>query len=123
MPPGLPRRPRPRRRPRRAYGSSINPHGRRCLRPSRTVVSAQPEWDNPAMAVVEEEPQPGAGPAVVIITVVVLIILIGVLFYGLAAQHWFGFDQPASVGAAPSVTPTPTPSVTPSVAASASASP
>ena len=59
------------------------------------------------MAVVEDEPQPGAGPAAVIITVIVLIIAIGVLFYGLAALHWFGFDQPASVGAAPSVTPTP----------------
>ena len=45
------------------------------------------------MAVVEEEPEPGAGPAVVIITVIVLIILIAVLFYGLAVQHWFGFDQ------------------------------
>jgi hypothetical protein len=80
-------------------------------------------WDNPAMAVVEEEPEPGAGPAVVIITVIVLIVLIAVLFYGLAVQHWFGFDQPATVGAAPSVTPTPTPSATASAAASASASP
>jgi hypothetical protein len=78
-------------------------------------------WDNPHMAVVEEEPQPGAGPAVVIITVIVLIILIAVLFYGLAVQHWFGFDQPATVGAAPSVTPAPTPSA--SASASASASP
>ncbi|HXM53550.1 MAG TPA: hypothetical protein VN913_09755 [Candidatus Binatus sp.] len=80
-------------------------------------------WDNPGMAVVEEEPDPGAGPAVVIITVIVLIVLIGVLFYGLAVLHWFGFDQPPSVGAAPSVTPTPTPSATASAAASASASP
>jgi hypothetical protein len=78
-------------------------------------------WDNPRMGVVEEEPEPGAGPAVVIITVIVLIILIGVLFYGLAGLHWFGFDQPATVGAAPSVTPTPTPSA--SALASASASP
>jgi hypothetical protein len=52
----------------------------------------------------------------------VLILLIAVLFYGLAVQHWFGFDQPATVGAAPSVTPTPTPSATASAAASASAS-
>jgi hypothetical protein len=73
-------------------------------------------WDNPHMAVVEEEPQPGAGPAVVIITVIVLILVIAVLFYGLAVQHWFGFDQPATVGAEPSVTPTP------SASASASAS-
>jgi hypothetical protein len=78
-------------------------------------------WDNPRMAVVEEEPDPGAGPAVVIITVIVLIILIGVLFYGLGGLHWFGFDQPATVGTAPSVIPTPTPSA--SAAASASASP
>ena len=78
-------------------------------------------WDNPRMAVVEEEPEPGAGPAVVIITVIVLILLIALLFYGLAVQHWFGFDQPATVGAAPSVTPTPTPSA--SASASASASP
>ena len=56
------------------------------------------------MAVVEEEPEPGAGPAVVIVTVIALIILIVILFYGLAVQHWFGFDQPATVGAAPSVT-------------------
>jgi hypothetical protein len=80
-------------------------------------------WDNPAMAVVEEEPAPGAGPAVVILTVIVLIVLIGVLFYGLAAQHWFGFDQAASVGAAPSVTPSPSASAATSAAASASASP
>ena len=61
-------------------------------------------WDNRRMAVVEEEPEPGAGPAVVIVTVIALIILIVILFYGLAVQHWFGFDQPATVGAAPSVT-------------------
>jgi hypothetical protein len=81
----------------------------------------KPPCDNPDMAVVEEEPEPGAGPAVVIITVIVLIILVGVLFYGLAGLHWFGFDQAPTVGAAPSVTPTPTLSA--SAAASASASP
>jgi hypothetical protein len=75
------------------------------------------------MAAVEEEPQPGAGPAVVIITVVALVILIGVLFYGLAAQHWFGFDQTAPVGAAPSATPSPSASAAASAAASASATP
>jgi hypothetical protein len=80
-------------------------------------------WDNPAMAVVEEEPEPGAGPAVVIVTVLVLVILIGVLFYGLAAEHWFGFDQAASVGTAPSATPSPSASAAASAAASASASP
>jgi len=73
------------------------------------------------MAVVEEEPEPGAGPAGVIITVIALILLIAVLFYGLAGLHWFGFDQPPTVGAAPSVTPTPTASA--SAAASATASP
>ena len=73
------------------------------------------------MSVVDEEPEPGAGPAAVIITVDVLIALIVVLFYGLAVLHWFGFDQPASVGTAPSVTPTP--SAPASAAASASASP
>src|SRR5207302_7233849 len=80
-------------------------------------------WDNPRMAVVEEEAEPGAGPAVVIVTVVVLIVLIVVLFYGLAVLHWFGFDQPATVGAAPSVVPTASPSEAASDAASASASP
>jgi hypothetical protein len=55
--------------------------------------------------------------------VIVLIILIVILFYGLAVQHWFGFDQPASVGAAPSVTPAPSASAAASAAASTSASP
>jgi hypothetical protein len=77
-------------------------------------------WDNPAMAVVEDEPEPGAGPTVVIIAVIVLIILIAVLFYGLAALHWFGFDQPPAVGAAPSFVPTASPSEAASAAASAS---
>lgn len=86
-----------------------------------TLCQSNEPWDNPRMAVVEEEPEPGAGPAVVIITVIVLILLIAVLFYGLAVQHWFGFDQPATVGTVPSVTPTPTESA--SAAASASASP
>ena len=77
-------------------------------------------WDNPPMAVVEDEPEPGAGPAVVIITVIVLIILIAILFYGLAVQHWFGFDQAPGVGAAPSVVPTAPPSEAASASASAS---
>ena len=88
-----------------------------------TLCQSNEPWDNPPMAVVEEEPEPGAGPAVVIITVIVLILLIAVLFYGLAGLHWFGFDQPASVGTAPSVTPTPTESAAASAAASATASP
>jgi len=53
--------------------------------------------------------------------VIVLIIVIVVLFYGLAGLHWFGFDQPASVGTAPSATPAPSEAA--SAAASASASP
>jgi hypothetical protein len=89
---------------------------------SRQLSEFDNPWHNRRMAVVEEEPEPGAGPAVVIITVIVLIILIVVLFYGLAVQHWFGFDQPATVGAAPSVTPTPTPSATAAASAAASAS-
>jgi len=72
------------------------------------------------MGVIESEPE-GRGPAVVIASVVVLIVAIVVLFYGLAALHWFSFDSPPSVGAAPSVTPTPTAS--PSASASAAASP
>ena len=55
------------------------------------------------MAVVEEEPGPGIGAAVVIVSVIVLIIVLVVLFYGLAAQHWFGFNSPPTVGASPSV--------------------
>jgi hypothetical protein len=92
---------------------------------SRWLSEFDNPWHNRRMAVVEEEPEPGAGPAIVIITVIVLIILIIVLFYGLAVLHWFGFDQAATVGAAPSVTPAPTPSATAaaSTAASASASP
>jgi len=62
-----------------------------------------PAWHNPAMAVVEEEPGAGAGPVVVIVTVVLLIVVLVVLFWGLAGLHWFGFNQPASVGTAPSV--------------------
>jgi hypothetical protein len=91
--------------------------------PSSSVVSLRHPCHNPGMAVVEEEPEPGAGPAIVIITVIVLIAAIVVLFYGLAVLHWFGFDQPAAVGAAPSVTPTPAASASASAAASTSASP
>jgi hypothetical protein len=88
-----------------------------------TLSPSNEPWDNPRMAVVEEEPEPGAGPTVVIITVIVLIVLIVVLFYGLAVLHWFGFDQAATVGAAPSVVPTPTPSPSEAASAAASASP
>jgi len=72
------------------------------------------------MGVVETDSE-GRGPVVTIVAVIVLILAIVVLFYGLAALHWFGFDAPPAVGAAPSVTPTPASS--PSASASASASP
>ena len=78
----------------------------------------QAAWENPAMAVVEEEPGPGAGPVAVIVTVIVLILLLAILFWGLAGLHWFGFNSPASVGTAPSVTPTPSASATASPSAS-----
>ncbi|HET9849077.1 MAG TPA: hypothetical protein VFR68_11035 [Candidatus Dormibacteraeota bacterium] len=70
---------------------------------------------------VEQDSEPGAGPALVIIAVVVFIVVLVIVFWGLAGLHWFGFNTPASVGTAPSVTPTPTASA--SAAASASASP
>lgn len=72
------------------------------------------------MAIAHDEPE-GSGPPAVIVSVIVLLALIAVLFYGLAALHWFGFDSPASIGTAPSVTPSPSASAT--AAASASASP
>jgi len=51
------------------------------------------------MAMVHDDPE-GSGPAAVIVSVVVLLALVVVLFYGLAALHWFGFDSPTSVGTA-----------------------
>ena len=53
----------------------------------------------------------------VLITVIVFLLVVVILFWGLGTQHWFGFNNPASVGTAPSVTPTP------SASASAAASP
>ena len=50
------------------------------------------------MAVVEEEPGPGAGPRAVIVTVAVVILVLAILFWGLAGWHWFGYDSPASGG-------------------------
>jgi hypothetical protein len=82
---------------------------------SAVIVWRERSWHNPAMAI-EEEAEPGAGPLVVIVTVIILIAILVILFWGLAAQHWFGFNSPPSVGTAPSVTPTP------SASASASAS-
>ena len=74
------------------------------------------------MAVVEEEPGGTSGAFATLIAVLAFLVIVVVLFIGLAGLHWFGFNQPASVGTAPSVTPTPTPSASASAAASPSAS-
>jgi hypothetical protein len=71
------------------------------------------------MAIVEEEAEPGAGPLATLVAVIVFLLVVVLLFWGLAGQHWFGFNQPASVGTAASVTPTPAASAS----ASASTSP
>jgi hypothetical protein len=70
-----------------------------------SVASITAPCHNREMAVVEEDLEPGPGPVIVVVTVVVLIIALTILFYGLVSLHWFGFDSPASVGAAPTVSP------------------
>lgn len=56
-------------------------------------------------AVVEEEP--GSGAMLTTIIVVVFLIAVVILFFGLGYLHWFGFNQPAAVGTAPSSSPPP----------------
>src|ERR1700737_3601736 len=91
----------------------------RARHPVLTVVSAQ--------QAVGQSPHGrrgrGAGAGVGHHTVFGLVNVVLVLFFGLAVPHWFGFDQPATVGAAPSVTPTPSASAAASAAAAASARP
>ncbi|HEY9287302.1 MAG TPA: hypothetical protein VIT43_04680 [Candidatus Dormibacteraeota bacterium] len=58
------------------------------------------------MAVPEEDAGPGAGPVAVIVTVALLIVVLAIVFFGLSTLHWFGYNSPASVGTAPSVSPT-----------------
>jgi hypothetical protein len=73
-----------------------------------------------AMAIVhDDESKATEGTGVILVVTIVLILLIVILFWGLAVQHWFGFDVPSSVNPAPSATPAPSASA----AASASASP
>jgi len=60
------------------------------------------------MAVVDEDLEPGAAPLIVVVTVIVLIVALAILFYGLVALRWFGFDSPATVGTSPTIVPSPT---------------
>jgi len=70
------------------------------------------------MGVVTDGEPEESGTAVVLVVTIVLILLVAILFWGLAFQHWLGFDVPSSVNPAPSATPSPSASASASAAAS-----